>query len=195
MRQSFSRTAPLTGSVTAAVAASACCIGPLVLAGLGVGGAGFLVVLEPLRPVFTVLTLGLLATGFYLTYRKVPQDDCECESTPVGRGGKAALWMATAIVTGALVFPWVVPSLAQTGPTHAISAHEASFAVSGMTCGSCAVTIRTALARMDGVGPVDVDVAAGIATVGFDPERVSPLDIAQAISATGYEAALLAGGT
>jgi mercuric ion transport protein len=58
------RNASLGGAIAAAVAASACCIGPLVFALLGIGGAGFLVALEPYRPVFTVVTVGLLSIGW-----------------------------------------------------------------------------------------------------------------------------------
>src|SRR5258708_2424536 len=58
------------GSILAAFLASACCVGPLLLALLGLGGGALLVKLEPYRPLFVVLTLGVLASGFYVTYRK-----------------------------------------------------------------------------------------------------------------------------
>ena len=50
------------GAIAAAIAASGCCIGPLVLAVLGVSGAwvGNLTAFEPYRPIFMTLTLGLL---------------------------------------------------------------------------------------------------------------------------------------
>ena len=60
MQTDATRNASLTGAVLSAVAASACCIGPLAFAMLGLGGAGFLVAMEPYRPIFTTVTLGLL---------------------------------------------------------------------------------------------------------------------------------------
>jgi mercuric ion transport protein len=109
------RKVSLTGAVGAAIAASICCIGPLVLALLGLGGAGALVALEPLRPGFTVITLGLLAGGFWLTYRKRPAattgPECDCEAPRAGRAGRIALWIVTAVVVATLAFPYVTPYL------------------------------------------------------------------------------------
>ena len=58
------------GSIFSAFIASLCCVGPLVFALLGIGGAGLLVKFEPYRPYFTVATFALLGAGFYFTYRK-----------------------------------------------------------------------------------------------------------------------------
>lgn len=55
------------GAVVAAFLASLCCIGPVLFVTLGVG-AGLASTFEPLRPLFTVLTAGLLAAGFYTVY-------------------------------------------------------------------------------------------------------------------------------
>ena len=111
MKPELTRNASLAGSITAAVAASACCLGPLVFAMLGIGGAGFLVALEPYRPLFTVLTFGLLAVGFYTTYRNKPADDCGCEMPKTNRTGKRLLWMSTVLVAVALGFPYLTPYL------------------------------------------------------------------------------------
>ncbi len=61
-----------TGGVLGALAASSCCIVPLVLFTLGVGGAwiGNLTALAPYQPLFAALTLGFLGAGFYLVYRR-----------------------------------------------------------------------------------------------------------------------------
>lgn len=70
----------------------------------------------------------------------------------------------------------------------AAATSEASFTVTGMTCSSCEVTIKTAVNNVDGVGSVQVDSDAGTAVVTFDPDKVSASDIAKAITATGYNA-------
>jgi hypothetical protein len=47
----------IVGSVIAAVGASACCLGPVVLSAMGAGALGAVAVnLEPLRPVLMVIT-------------------------------------------------------------------------------------------------------------------------------------------
>lgn len=101
-------------AVITAVVASACCIGPLVLAALGIGGAGLLLKLESYRPYFIGLTLALLGGGFYVTYRKpkmataqVGGPECACERPKVHRLGKILLWVATVVVAVALAFPYL----------------------------------------------------------------------------------------
>src|SRR5688572_23976088 len=64
--------AAAAGSVVSGILASACCIGPLVFAVLGVSGATLAHRFEPLRPYLLALTYALLGTGFYWTYRSQP---------------------------------------------------------------------------------------------------------------------------
>lgn len=102
--------ASLTGAVVAAFLASACCIGPLLLALVGLGGAGLLVKLEPYRPYFTAFTLAALGAGFWLTYRKpkvVEGDACGCEHPTSNRLGRILLWVVTILVIGFWSFPYV----------------------------------------------------------------------------------------
>lgn len=53
--------ASVGGAIVAAFAASLCCLGPLIFAALGLGGAGLLVKFEAYRPYFAALTLVLSA--------------------------------------------------------------------------------------------------------------------------------------
>ena len=59
------------GAVGAAFLAALCCVGPLLFVTLGVG-AGLASTFEPLRPLFSAVTIGFLAVGFYLVYWKRP---------------------------------------------------------------------------------------------------------------------------
>ena len=60
------------GGLLGALAASSCCILPLVLVLLGVSSTwiGSLTALSVYQPYFVVFTLGCLGTGYYLVYRK-----------------------------------------------------------------------------------------------------------------------------
>jgi len=104
------------GSVFGAIAASSCCIVPLVLFSLGIGGAwiGNLTALYPYKPYFVTITLVFLAGGFYMAYRK-PKTVCEpgsyCAAPASGRILKLALWMSTLLVAAALAFPYFAPYL------------------------------------------------------------------------------------
>lgn len=99
------------GSVVSALLASACCIGPVLFAVLGVSGAAAAAAhkLEPFRPYLLVLTFGLLGYAFYATYRTPPADcgpDGTCAMPQTNRLGKALLWLATASVLLATTFQY-----------------------------------------------------------------------------------------
>ena len=107
-------------SVISAFIASICCVGPLVFALLGIGGAGLLVKFEPFRPYFIVVTFALLGTGFYFTYRKPKLEaapstaggpECACPAPRANRAGKIMLWIATILVVGFLSFPYIAAQL------------------------------------------------------------------------------------
>ena len=66
------------GALLAAVAASACCIGPLALAALGLGGAGYFLAFEPYRPYFFVSAVLLLAFSLVVQRRRPGRDSCVC---------------------------------------------------------------------------------------------------------------------
>ena len=109
-----------TSSIISAFIASICCVGPLVFALLGIGGAGLLVKFEPYRPYFSVLTLALLGTGFYFTYRKpkvaaeagaAGGPECACPAPRANRARKIMLWIATILVVGFLSFPYAAVHL------------------------------------------------------------------------------------
>ena len=111
--------AGLAASVAVAVAASICCIGPIAAAFLGLTSFAALVKYEPLRPLFTAITIALLGGSFYLAYRKRPAETCEpgsiCEThgaAKVQKINRIVLWTVTAIVVVILTFPvwsnWVL---------------------------------------------------------------------------------------
>jgi mercuric ion transport protein len=104
------------GGLLGALAASSCCIVPLVLFTLGIGGAwiGNLAALEPYQPYFLAVTAGFLGIGYFLVYRQ-PKVACEdgmaCARPLPKRVVKAALWGATVIAGAAVLFPFVAPAL------------------------------------------------------------------------------------
>ena len=62
--------------------------------------------------------------------------------------------------------------------------------VQGMTCGSCAFTIRTVLRKLDGVKDAKVSQPNHQAVVVFDPAKVTPKQLIEAIDRAGYKASL-----
>ena len=104
------------GGIFGALAASSCCIVPLVLFGLGIGGAwiGNLTALAPYKPFFVAGTTGVLGYGFYRVYwkpRRACADAAACARPIPSRIVQLALWIATVIVVSAFAFDYIAPLL------------------------------------------------------------------------------------
>ena len=105
----------MIGGLVGALAASSCCILPLVLVLLGVSGVwiGSLTALSVYQPYFVVFTLGCLGAGYYLVYRR-PSVACgtgKCRTILPNRLVKIGLWSATLLIFSALLFAWLGPRL------------------------------------------------------------------------------------
>ena len=70
------------------------------------------------------------------------------------------------------------------------SATSVTLEVEGMTCASCAFTVRTALKKLDGVKEAKVSKAENQAVVDFDPAKVTPQQMVDAINKAGYRGSL-----
>lgn len=105
----------LVGALVTGFLASACCLGPLLLALLGVGSAGFLGIFAPYRPFFLAFTLLFLGLAFYLAYRR-PREAAACPdggcTAPGGRKiQKVILWLAAGMAIVFLFFPDILMRL------------------------------------------------------------------------------------
>ena len=97
----------------AAILASTCCLGPLILVALGFSGAwiGNLTVLEPYRPIF----IGVALVAMFFAWRRIFRPPTPCKPgevcvIPQVRGAyKFIFWMVTALVLVALSFPYIAP--------------------------------------------------------------------------------------
>jgi len=101
------------GVVGAAVAASACCIGPVVFSLVGAGALGASAVkLEAYRPWFLGLTLVLVGVAFFSAYRPAANESCSAEGgtcTPASkRTAKIMVWIATALAVLLITFPYYI---------------------------------------------------------------------------------------
>ena len=108
--------AAVAGGMIGAIAASSCCVVPLVLFSVGVGGAwiGNLAALAPYQPIFVAITLGFLSYGYYLVYwkrRRASAGGTACVRPLRNRIVKGGLWLATMLVGAAIAFPYYAPLL------------------------------------------------------------------------------------
>src|SRR6266404_9033931 len=100
------------GGIFGALAASSCCIVPLILFSLGIGGAwiGNLTALAPYKPLFVAGAAGLLGYGFYAVYWKpasaCTDDGAACARPIPNRFVKLALWFAAVLLAAAFAFDY-----------------------------------------------------------------------------------------
>ena len=104
------------GGILGALAASSCCILPLMLFSLGVSGAwiGNFTQLAPFQPYFIAATIACLGYGYWLVYRssKVACGEGEACVRPIpSRLVKVGLILATVLVVAAIGFDFLAPLL------------------------------------------------------------------------------------
>jgi mercuric ion transport protein len=103
----------LAAGVLAAIGASACCVGPLVLLMLGIGGAWIanLTALEPLRPWFMGATLVFLGLAFRHLYLQpqVCEPGAACAEPMVLKRQRLMFWIVSVVLLALLSAPWLAP--------------------------------------------------------------------------------------
>jgi copper chaperone CopZ len=65
-----------------------------------------------------------------------------------------------------------------------------TLAVEGMTCASCSVAVRMALKRLNGVHTVEMSVEKKRAVINYEPAKVMPERMIEAVNRLGYHAAV-----
>ena len=99
-------------SALTAIGASACCLLPLVLVMLGIGGSWIstLNVLEPYKIYFIGLTFVFLAFTFkQLYFSKKCEDGTLCATRPVIKKQRIIFWIATVIIILIITSPYYIP--------------------------------------------------------------------------------------
>jgi mercuric ion transport protein len=105
----------LVGGILAGIAASACCLGPLILLTLGISGSwiGNLSAMEPYRPIFigiTLIFLGLAFRKLYMTPQACAVDK-PCAQPANLRKQRIIFWLVSVFVLVVMSFPWYGPYL------------------------------------------------------------------------------------
>jgi mercuric ion transport protein len=107
----------LGAGLITAIAATLCCIAPLILFLLGITGAWManLNALEPYRPYFLIASAIFVTIGLWRVYMKPRAPDCKpgtlCAMPESGRVNKIMLWITVAIIALVLLYPFILPIL------------------------------------------------------------------------------------
>jgi mercuric ion transport protein len=176
-----------------AIAASLCCITPVIALVAGTSGmASTFSWMEPARPYligFTILTLGF---AWYQKLKPQKEVDCNCETDEKKSFMQSKLFLVIITVFAAvmLTFPYyshVFYDNEVSGTSiNAEHAQKSEFTIDGMTCESCEEHVTHELLQLEGIGTVDVSYDKGNAVVEFDKNKTNEDEITKAINATGY---------
>lgn len=107
----FNLRGSLFAGALAAVGASVCCVGPLVLLTMGIGGAWIanLTALEPMRPWLMAATLVFLGLAFRRLYLQpqVCEPNAACAQPAVLKRQRLIFWVVAGLLLALLSVPWV----------------------------------------------------------------------------------------
>lgn len=178
----------------AAVAASLCCIAPILA--LVSGGTGLLSGfswIEPLRPFLIGASALALGAAWYFHLRPTPVEDCDCP--PQKRSLLQSRGFLTVVSVLAVVFLAIPSFTGGDGPvagsnivlsTEQGQLMTATFLVEGMTCGGCEKHVSDAVYDLAGVVEIEASYADKNTVVTFDAAQTNAESIAAAIATTGY---------
>lgn len=180
----------LTGGVIAGIAASLCCVGPLVALSLGFGSFAASAWFAQWRPVFLGVTFVLLGLAWYLTYRQ-PKVDCKDGSCawPPGKAARLSLWLGTLVALAAVVYP-ALPAANRQINAAVVSASDAKLSVliPSMDCPPCAAGIENTLSRAPGVKQAVLNYGTKQAVLVYDSTVTSRDKLLTLIDASGFPA-------
>ena len=182
-------------SILSAIAASLCCITPvLALIAGSTGMASSFSWLEPYRPYFILLTVGVLGFAWYQKFKPKKADiTCNCskdEKTPFIQS-TTFLGIVTVFAITMTLFPYfsgVFYPKNEVGatPVHEEDVFRVTFDIKGMTCEGCNHHIEHAVMQLPGSINAKADYKTGTANVQFDKTKNTLEDVKAAIDETGY---------
>ncbi len=185
-----------TGIVTA-IAASLCCITPVLALIAGASGAASTFSwIEPARPYLIGITILVLGFAWYQKLKPGSKEeiDCACEDDekPSFWQSKKFLAIVTVFAGLMLAFPLYADVFYPKQDRQVIvvdrqNVQTATFSVSGMTCTGCEEHVSHEVNKLDGIVDVKASYESENAIVQFDSSKTSVGEIEKAINSTGYK--------
>ncbi|MBK9299058.1 MAG: mercuric transport protein MerTP [Bacteroidetes bacterium] len=177
-----------------AIAASLCCITPVLALVAGTSGlASTFSWLEPARPYFIGLTILVLGFAWYQKLKPKKQIDCNCETEekPKFIQSKMFLGIVTAFAIVMLAFPYYAHIFYPKTEKQVIvvdnsNVQTVEFTISGMTCASCEEHVNHEVNKLSGIIKSSTSYENGNSIVEFDNSKTNITDIEKAINGTGY---------
>jgi mercuric ion transport protein len=185
----------MSAGIFSAIAASLCCITPVLALVAGTGGiASSFTWIEPARPYLIGLTVAVLGFAWYLKLRPKPVDECGCEveEKPKFFQSKKFLLLITLFAGLMISFPSYAKIFFPTNEkavsvTDNSSIQTIEVNIKGMTCEACELEVNHEINKLPGIIRSVVSYEKRNATVKFDNSKSTVKDVLVAISGTGYK--------
>lgn len=185
----------LGAGVLSAIAASLCCITPVLALLAGTSGlASTFSWIEPARPYLIGLSIAVLGLAWYQKLRPVPVDECGCivEEKPSFLQSKIFLLLITIFTVLMLTFPYYSKIFFPKHESKIEGVDKANtqtveFTVKGMTCTACEEHIKHEVYKLPGIINATVSYDKSNALIRFDATKTTKADIKKAINSTGYK--------
>ncbi len=179
--------------IIAAILASTCCVGPILLMILGLGGTALGVALGQYHWPLQIGALIVLAVAWALFFKEKQKCRTAACNTEGKKLTKIILGFVTLIVTGFISLNFVgsfQPDTSAKTVEVPQNAATVTIPVQGMTCIACEVTVNRSLRNLPGVFRSNADARTGQVSVQYDPLKVSIQQVAEAINKTGFKAVI-----
>lgn len=184
----------LGAGLLTAIAASLCCITPVLALVAGTSGlASTFSWLEPARPYFIGLTILVLGFAWYQKLKPKKQIDCNCETDekPKFTQSKMFLGIVTVFAGLMLAFPMYAHIFYSKTEKQVIVVDKTNiqtveFTIIGMTCASCEEHVNHEVNKLTGIIKSTASYESGNAIIEFDNSKTSTAEIEKAIKSTGY---------
>ncbi len=183
--------------VLVALAASLCCITPVLALISGISGiAAAFSSLEPARPFLIGITLVVLGFAWYQKLKPRNSDtvtcDCETDKKQLFWHTKTFLGIVTGLAIGLLTFPVYAHIFYPEPPAIKVvviendNIRQTELKISGMTCQGCAEHVNHSLDGVPGVLEHNTSYNAGTSIVKYDMRKTTEQELVNAVNATGY---------
>lgn len=183
--------------ILTAVAASLCCITPvLALISGAAGAASAFSWLEPFRPYLIGITVAVLGFAWYqkLRPRSAEEIECACEEDEKISFWQSKLFLGIVTVFAVLMmaFPYYGSIFYPDNKKEVVVVQQNDIQtlhlnVQGLTCSVCDDHVESAVYKVPGVINAKADFHTGTAVVKFDKSKTSTDEIIKSINATSYK--------
>ena len=182
-------------SLISAMAASLCCITPVLALFAGTSGiASTFSWIEPFRPYLIGLTILVLGFAWYQKLKPQKEIDCECdaEEKPKFIQSKTFLGIVTVFAIVMLAFPFYSGIFYPNTEKQIVVVDKSDIKtteiqISGMTCASCEEHVNHEVNKLNGIVNSKASYENGNAIIDFDRTKTNEAEIEIAINATGYK--------